>query len=608
MATLDPKTNRLSYGDLLSPEPEFTLRKAVATTYSLDIQTLVASSIALGLGEATDSELARNPINLLYALQKVTDKMIIFCDSSQIKNVSDKKKKNKFLTLLEKTIVPVSLSGNGMSGNYPSFHPKCWILQYESLRDKNLRKYKFVVLSRNLTFDRSWDVSVCLDGLQSAENAVNPQTQRIIDFVDFLENQIDDRDPYINNKTIFLSELKSDLQKVVFVTEDSKFNDFEVLPIGTGALDVNKDELFKSNDIEDIVVMSPFVSKSIVKSLLDRELPNDYFPTLITRRSELSKIVDLKNLFSVHCLKDNIVDGEEIAQEQDGQEYMKQDIHAKIYAAQYPNGNRFYIGSMNASENGANRNIELLLKLYSDTYRPDDFVNDINLFGEKSMFEELDLNNIELVEPNPEEDFGRYVKNICRMGLSANVVENSGGLFDVTISIDNFEEVDCKVSIKPFFVEDPKMIAKEIFFNNLNLDQLSEFYTITIEDQLENTIIIPTSGIPEGRDRNIIKSIISSKKKLSEYIAFILGDDAFATFADDIMDFMDGDFDEDEKRRHDTSDAILTPVYERMLKTAYTDPERLRDVEDVINMIDDEEIVTPEFKQMYETFKTTLNL
>lgn len=94
--TFEPKHNRLSYGELLSPPPEFVLEKAVCTTYSLDLQTLVASTIALGLGEATDSELAKSPINLLYALQKVTDKMLVFCDSSHIYSIEAKKTKPFF--------------------------------------------------------------------------------------------------------------------------------------------------------------------------------------------------------------------------------------------------------------------------------------------------------------------------------------------------------------------------------------------------------------------------------------------------------------------------------------------------------------------------------
>jgi hypothetical protein len=52
----------------------------------------------------------------------------------------------------------------------------------------------------------------------------------------------------------------------------------------------------------------------------------------------------------------------------------------------------------------------------------------------------------------------------------------------------------------------------------------------------------------------------------------------------------------------------MMPIYERMLKTAVTNPDRIKEIESVIKMIDDESIVTPEFKKMYETFKNTLKL
>ncbi len=55
------------------PPYGYRLEHAVGTTYSLDLETLTGVSIALGLSEDTDSELARNPISLLSALQKVSD-------------------------------------------------------------------------------------------------------------------------------------------------------------------------------------------------------------------------------------------------------------------------------------------------------------------------------------------------------------------------------------------------------------------------------------------------------------------------------------------------------------------------------------------------------
>ena len=48
-----------------------------------------------------------------------------------------------------------------------SFHPKLWVVKYENAMKDTL--YRCVVLSRNLTFDRSWDVSVCIEGKPVSE-------------------------------------------------------------------------------------------------------------------------------------------------------------------------------------------------------------------------------------------------------------------------------------------------------------------------------------------------------------------------------------------------------------------------------------------------------
>lgn len=59
-------------------ESTTTLERAVGTTYSLDLEALTAITIALGLQEDMDSNLLNNPIGMLNALQKVSDKILIF--------------------------------------------------------------------------------------------------------------------------------------------------------------------------------------------------------------------------------------------------------------------------------------------------------------------------------------------------------------------------------------------------------------------------------------------------------------------------------------------------------------------------------------------------
>ena len=57
--------DRINYGEVLMAPEGYKLDRAIGTTYSLDLETLAAISIALGLSEDTDSELINNPFCFL---------------------------------------------------------------------------------------------------------------------------------------------------------------------------------------------------------------------------------------------------------------------------------------------------------------------------------------------------------------------------------------------------------------------------------------------------------------------------------------------------------------------------------------------------------------
>ena len=174
--------DRVNYNSALLPPDGYVLEKAVGTTYSLDLEALTAVCIALGLKEDPDSDLLQNPISMLNALVKVSEKILIFCEACQIKKPSTP---SPLMLLLDKMVVPVTLSRKQDKGRFPSFHPKTWVLQFRN--PEGLRKYRFVVLSRNLTFDRSWDVSIFIE---STDRVSQPEkTKPIISFLDFLQRQ-----------------------------------------------------------------------------------------------------------------------------------------------------------------------------------------------------------------------------------------------------------------------------------------------------------------------------------------------------------------------------------------------------------------------------------
>ena len=155
---LNAQSDRIDYRELLSPPPSYKVSFAVGTTYSLDLETLTAVCAIVGLNVEADTELTQSPLHMLEAIRRASGKLLIFCQSGQIKMPD---KPNKLLPLLENCVSEVCLR------NKRSFHPKTWFLKFKA--DGLPDKYRLIVMSRNLTFDRSWDVALRLDSAVRGE-------------------------------------------------------------------------------------------------------------------------------------------------------------------------------------------------------------------------------------------------------------------------------------------------------------------------------------------------------------------------------------------------------------------------------------------------------
>lgn len=179
---LNPNNDRVDYGEILAPPADSFLDFAVGTTYSLDLDALVGASLALGLSAETDSELMQNPVFLLEALRSVGGKVALFCEGGQIHTPN---RANELYILLEKMVFSVNIRKKSSTG-YPSFHPKFWLIRYVN---KSLEFiYRVVVLSRNMTFDHSWDVCYFMDGEQNKR--LNKRNEPIVDFLSYLSSQL----------------------------------------------------------------------------------------------------------------------------------------------------------------------------------------------------------------------------------------------------------------------------------------------------------------------------------------------------------------------------------------------------------------------------------
>ena len=73
---LAPESNRLDYGEQLNPPEGYELDAAIATSYSVDLNTLLAVPIALCFNDTLDGDLKGEKLALLEALIVICNQML----------------------------------------------------------------------------------------------------------------------------------------------------------------------------------------------------------------------------------------------------------------------------------------------------------------------------------------------------------------------------------------------------------------------------------------------------------------------------------------------------------------------------------------------------
>lgn len=296
---LNPNNDRLDYGQVLAPPDKYRFDFAIGTTYSLDLDALVGACIAIGLSEETDSDLMKNPICLLEALRATGDKVALFCEGGQIHTPNSV---TPLYILLEKMVFQVNTAKRRGIAKFPSFHPKFWLLRY--VYEQNNPLYRVVVLSRNLTFDRSWDITFCMDGKVNSRKTL--KTAPVGDFLSYLVGQLP-ADENAKAKQKKIRAIQRELPFVHFELNSREFDDFEFLPVGiknsNGGFHSTEDEPFNplfNDSCHEVLVMSPFLSNSVIREFKETEI---YLQVVQTQKVKREKERSVKWLRTVLTLQ-----------------------------------------------------------------------------------------------------------------------------------------------------------------------------------------------------------------------------------------------------------------------------------------------------------------
>lgn len=600
---LNPKKDRLDYGSILSPPSNNQLDFAIGTTYSLDLDALVGASISLGLSTENDSDLNENPIFLLEALRSTGDKIALFCESGQIKFPN---KPTPLYILLENMVFQVTNDNNMLYSKYASFHPKMWLLRYSN---NNEVSYRFVVLSRNLTFDRSWDLSFSMDG--TIKDSKTNKNDSLIKFIKYLSNFSCD----VKREKIM--EIAQELEFVHFKLDSDKFEDFDFIVNGIDDVKpIQNYQLFESNPLENLLIMSPFLSKGVIKDFNERKNSKSK-AILITRLNSLSQLKheNLDN-FEFYALKDEVVGGESLLCEDSYQEddakddesaisknsYQEQDIHAKMYVVEKKPYTDLYLGSLNASHNALNGNVEfmILLRAKKRKFNINKLLKSMFNYDNDNPFRLVNMDEIKEVSDDEGNSLNLIVKDIVRLNASARVIFNEDN-YDIEVIFSR----DCNkydIEISPLLSNKREKFSQNVIFKNLTKSQLSEFFVITVnkgKDTVKRVIKIPVDNLPEDRQNDVVSNVVNDRTAFIRYVAFLLGDDY-------VLSSIEYDGGQNDGNPNNLT-IQLPELYEKMLKSAMYAPEKFAELEFLIKTLSKDNVVPEGFEELYNTFKEVID-
>ena len=339
---------RTVYTDALRPPPGYRLDRAVGTTYSLDLTSLIGLPVQLALlaADADVEELLRDGLALLEALRRTADRLAVFCDRGQIREP-------RIPAALYALLEPVVVEARARLDPKAAFHPKLWLLRFTPHEDSDDADplFRLVIPSRNLTADRCWDLCLTLEGRLRGRN--RSENRSLVELISALpELAVRAIDPA---RLEWIRALAAEVGRVEWEVPEP-FDELRFITLGL------RDRRWKHWQSRKLAVISPFLSAQTLEDFCDS---TDQPSTLVSRPEELADVPG-------HVLErfERVLVLNESAEREDGEDntpsaWPTHGLHAKALAMEYDRHLCLYVGSANATSAALSGggNVEIMAEL-----------------------------------------------------------------------------------------------------------------------------------------------------------------------------------------------------------------------------------------------------
>ena len=529
----------------LRPPAGYHLRRAVGTSYTLDLIALLTAPLAFTFFDAHDEDgvPVADPVALLEALRRHARNVTLFCQAGAI---AVPRPEQTLLAYLEGSVVEVQPPhAEGI------FHPKLWVLAFEA--EEGPAIYRVLCLSRNLTFARSWDTCLSLEGPLKRRQRGYSRNKPLAELLEAL--------PGLTTRPI-RADVHRDLERMAYeirrvdLRPPEPFADFRIHHLG----------LWRRRGLpfppaSRSLVVSPYLAGSVVRKLAKKH----GLEVLVSRPEAFEEVARSlgrealpKRCYVLSPGAD--LDAREAPEEElvassplDDQLELA-GLHAKLFLFENGREARLFTGSANATVGAFQLNVEVLVELLGKkkncgiaSLLGDD---DLRLETLRSLLQEYALTGDPDLKDDPGKELERRVERLARSlgksrltaavgraegqqgwdtSLSGELPELPDGatvtVWPVTLSSETAQQV-----IERSGSDSPTdLIAK---FEGLSFEALTGFFAFEIslgegQHTVRQRFVVTAElvGAPEDREQRLLRSLLKDRRRVLRLLLLILMDE-----------------------------------------------------------------------------------
>lgn len=526
--------------ETLRPPVGYSIDRAIGTSYTLDLTTLLTAPLAFTFFNYhdEDGDPTADPVALLEALRRHAERITIFCQAGAI----SVPKPNQLFVYLEQSVVEVKAPRKG-----GIFHPKIWLLRF--VAEGQPIRYRFLCLSRNLTFARAWDTCVALDGELTSRTNGFAANRPLGEFVKALPGLAVRR--LSASVRADVERMASEVRRVRFETP-APFKKVFFHSMGLGG---RANWPFPKG--ARLMVVAPYLTERTIRKCHEV----NQLEILVSRPEALASIpaelLPEKGTYVLSPLAEMDAresSGEEdpTAAEADGKSEKPVEItglHAKLYVAQTGQSGHVFTGSANATTAGFERSVEFLVELVGGPYA----CGIRSVLGDPADDKQSALSSL-LQEYQPVEDseppdeiqqeldqgIEQLAREIAGRKLTSRVEELEGrATYSLTL-LGQPPEIPEEANIwlwpltlsgeqrRDLLLGGPVLVR----FEELSFEALTAFWAFEIEMRREGrrtsrrfAVATTLEGAPRDRRERLLRSLLKNRRQVLRLLLLLLADE-----------------------------------------------------------------------------------